>query len=143
LLSITKRPADHLFREPLPLTMSSRKLHRLSRGIYISPASRTHAVLRPRTFTTSLVLGDRSSEGGDRNPQRNAQQDRQKINTDANEYAKSGTDDTAAKNEDAAFDPNITTPEGARKKAGEGNEENPLDVSPANPEVSQGTSKEP
>lgn len=122
--------------------MSPRALLRLPRAIHISSTSRSHRLLRPRPFATSLVSSDRSSEGGDRNPQRDAQQDREKINTDANEYAKSGTDDTAAKNEEAAFDPNITSPEGARQKAGERNEENPLDVSPANPEMSQGTAKE-
>jgi hypothetical protein len=122
--------------------MSPRTLLRLPRAIRISSTSRSHRLLHPRPFATSLAFSNRSSEGGDRNPQRDAQQDRDKINTDANEYAKSGTDDTAAKNEDAAFDPKITSPEGARQKAGEGNEENPLDVSPANQEVSQGTVKE-
>ena len=63
------------------------------------------------------------------------------MNTDANEYAKSGTDDVTAQNEEAAFDPNITDPEEAKKKAGEGNEVNPLDASPANPKLSQGTSE--
>ncbi len=73
------------------------------------------------------------------NPQRNAQGDREKINTDANEYAKSGTDDTVAGNEQAAFDPKITDPQEAKKKAGEGNEVNPLDASPANPKLSTPT----
>lgn len=80
------------------------------------------------------------------NPQHDAQENREKINTDANEYAKSGTDDTAASNEEAAFDPEITNPQEAKKKAGEGNEVNPLDASPANPELGQPTreaSKEP
>lgn len=122
--------------------MSARTLLRLPSTIHISSTSRSNHLLRPRPFATSLAFNDRSSEGGDRNPQRNAQQNRNKMNTDANEYAKSGTDDTAAKNEEAAFNPNITSPEMARQKAGEGNEENPLDVSPANPEVSQGTAKE-
>ena len=60
-----------------------------------------------------------------------AQVDREKINPEANEYAKSGTDNTAAKNDEAAFDPNITDPQEAKKKAGEGNTVNPLDASPA------------
>jgi hypothetical protein len=67
--------------------------------------------------------------------------DREKMNTDAIEYAKSGTDDTAAENKEAVFDPNITTPEGAKQKAGEGNSENPLEVSPANPKISEGTTE--
>jgi hypothetical protein len=73
------------------------------------------------------------------NPQRSAQDDREKISTDANEYAKSGTDDTVAGNEQAAFDPSITDPQEAKKKAGEGNEVNPLDASPANPKLSRPT----
>lgn len=63
------------------------------------------------------------------------------MNTDANEYAKSSTDDTMAQNEEAAFDPSITDPQEAKKKAGEGNQVNPLDASPANPELSQHTSE--
>lgn len=63
------------------------------------------------------------------------------MNTDANEYAKSGTDDVAAQNEEAAFDPNITDPQEAKKKAGEGNEVNPLDASPANPDLGAPTSE--
>lgn len=64
------------------------------------------------------------------------------MNPEANEYSKSGTDDTSAANEDAAFNPNITDPQEAKDKAGEGNTVNPLDSSPANPEISQGTSEE-
>lgn len=104
-----------------------------------APVSRY--IAQPRPFSSTLTSRERSSEGGSNNPQKDAQMDREKINTDANEYAKSGTDDTAAKNEEAAFDPNITSPEGAKEKAGEGNEENPLDMSPANKEASQGTTE--
>jgi len=70
---------------------------------------------------------------------RKGNEDKDSINTEATEYSKSGTDDAAAKNEEAAFDPSSTSPESERAKAGEGNEEsgNPLDVSPANQEVSK------
>ncbi|RDW75061.1 hypothetical protein BP6252_06203 [Coleophoma cylindrospora] len=69
-------------------------------------------------------------------------QDRESINTDATEYTKSGTDDTAAHEVEAAFDPKLTSPEGEKKKAGEGNDQNPLEVSPANREVSKQGGKE-
>lgn len=46
-------------------------------------------------------------------------QDRESINTEAIEYSKSGTDDEAARHEEAAFDPNTTDPEAQKKKAGE------------------------
>lgn len=73
---------------------------------------------------------------------KSAMKDREKINTDADEYSQSGTDDATARNEQAAFDPNITDPQEAKKKAGEGNEVNPLEASPANPDLSRGTAEE-
>lgn len=51
---------------------------------------------------------------------RKGSQDRNSIDTEATEYSKSGTDDQAARQEDAAFDPSKTTPEEAKEKAGEG-----------------------
>jgi len=121
--------------------MAPRTLLHFPRAIRTLSAPAARYIVQPRPFSTTLTTLERSSEGGDKNPQKDAQKDREKINTDANEYAKSGTDDTAAKNEEAAFDPNITSPEGAKDKAGEGNKENPLDASPANQEISQGTSE--
>ena len=108
-------------------------------------------------------------------------QDKDSINTEATEYSKSATDDEGAKQEEAAFNPDITDPQQEKDKAGEGTGEgtvsksslhlrpdhpkafesswilyslymfprsstnaaslqdtnNPLDVSPANPEVSK------
>lgn len=51
-------------------------------------------------------------------------QDRNSINTEATEYSKSGTDDQAAKQDDAAFDPSKTSPEEQKATAGKGNEVN-------------------
>ncbi|KAF2092187.1 hypothetical protein K490DRAFT_31379 [Saccharata proteae CBS 121410] len=61
------------------------------------------------------------------------------LKPEPNEYSKSGSDDAAAKLEDTAFDPSTTDPEQQTKKAGEesGENPNPLDVSPGNPEVSK------
>lgn len=64
------------------------------------------------------------------------------MNTEATEYSKSATDDEGARQEDAAFNPDITDPQEQKDKAGEGtggdkDANNPLDVSPANPEVSK------
>lgn len=76
------------------------------------------------------------------NTQREAQEDREKIDTQSNEYSKSGTDVTSADQEKTAFDPNSPNdPDEARKEAGKGNQINPLDASPANPELSGGTSE--
>lgn len=47
-------------------------------------------------------------------------QDKDSINTEATEYSKSATDDEGARQEDAAFDPDITHPQEEMDKAGEG-----------------------
>ena len=64
------------------------------------------------------------------------------MDTQANEYAKSGTDSTTAGQDSAAFDPNSSNdPEESAKEAGKGNDVSPLDASPANPGLSSGTSE--
>jgi len=121
---------------PSSLLRLPRHLQTLSRPLY--PA---RSPLRAFANTPRFLAADQDP---DRHPhhQRDAQMDREKMDPEANEYSKSGTDDTSAANEDAAFDPNITDPQEAKEKAGEGNEVNPLDASPANPEISQGTAEE-
>ena len=42
------------------------------------------------------------------------------MNTEATEYSKSGTDDASARQDEAAFNPNLTSPESQHEKAGEG-----------------------
>lgn len=65
------------------------------------------------------------------------------MDTQSNEYSKSGTDTDAAEQNHVAFDSSSPNdPEEAKKQAGKGNEVNPLDASPANPELSSGTSEE-
>jgi len=98
--------------------------------------------LRPLSTHPSLSLAGSHDPERNLHPQRDAQQNRHKLDPQANEYAKSGSDDTAAKQDEAAFDPNITDPQEAKRKAGEGNRVNPLDASPANPEISKGTAEE-
>ncbi|OAP65295.1 hypothetical protein AYL99_01267 [Fonsecaea erecta] len=113
-----------------------RNLQSLSRPLF--PANSPFRALSttPRAFA--------ADQDPDRHPhpQRDAQLDREKMDPEPSEYSKSGTDDTSAANEEAAFDPNITDPQEAKRKAVEGNEVNPLDASPANPEISQGTAEE-
>ncbi|KAI1611603.1 hypothetical protein EDD37DRAFT_650640 [Exophiala viscosa] len=126
--------------------MSPSTLLRFSRNVNL-----TRTVLRTQVRIQSNVrplstspyrFASREDPEENKHPQRETQLDREKMNPEANEYAKSSSDDSAAKNEDAAFDPDITDPEEARKKAGEGNDVNPLDSSPANPDISSGTAEE-
>lgn len=64
-------------------------------------------------------------------------QDKDSLNPQSTEYSKSGTDDAAAAEEDAAFNPNKTRPEQAERSAESSSNGNPLDVSPGNPDVSK------
>ncbi|CZT16540.1 uncharacterized protein RCC_02374 [Ramularia collo-cygni] len=63
------------------------------------------------------------------------------INTESREYSKTGGDGAASqKTEDAAFNPDKTRPEEERESAKQqsgGEENDPLNVSPANPDISQ------
>lgn len=97
-----------------------------------------HQSLRSRPSPSSFrALRSFSQTPFSRFPRKDSQ-DRTSINTEATEYSKSGTDDGAAKQEEAAFDPDITDPKKEETVAGEGQGSgNPLDVSPANPEVSK------
>ena len=53
---------------------------------------------------------------------RKGSEDKDSINTEATEYSKSGTDDAAAKEEEAAFDPSTTDPQEEKDVAGKGSE---------------------
>ncbi|KAI1814881.1 hypothetical protein GGS20DRAFT_376067 [Poronia punctata] len=69
--------------------------------------------------------------------------DRESLKPKAHEYTQSGTDDeTAAKHDDAAFNPKKTSPEEAKDTAEQGakqqNKDSPLESSPANHSFSEG-----
>ncbi|KAF2117222.1 hypothetical protein BDV96DRAFT_598146 [Lophiotrema nucula] len=67
-------------------------------------------------------------------------QDKDSLDPSSSEYSKSGTDNATA-GTDAAFDPNETRPEkeehNAGQESGGGGDQNSLNVSPSNPEVSK------
>ena len=88
--------ASLLLRKPL-LTSTRRRTQSQSQS-------------RPLSFSRSLPRSY---------PRKNAQ-DREAIDTEATEYSKSGTDDAAAKQEEAAFDPEQTSPEQEKDTAGQG-----------------------
>jgi hypothetical protein len=77
--------------------------------------------VRQPAFPTSICLQRLHQSSLIQMPRKDSQ-DKDSINTDATEYSKSGTDDDAARNEKAAFDPNQTDPGEQKEKAGEGNE---------------------
>jgi hypothetical protein len=64
-------------------------------------------------------------------------QDRESLKPRAQDYSKSGSDDETAANTDAAFNPKMTSPEEAKRTAGEGGPGNPLEASPANKEFAE------
>ena len=63
--------------------------------------------------------------------------DREAVNTESNEYSKTGSDDSAASQKDPAFQPGKTDPESQRASSRPGDGRDPLNVSPANKEISQ------
>ncbi|KAM0723969.1 hypothetical protein Q7P37_000960 [Cladosporium fusiforme] len=67
-------------------------------------------------------------------------QHKDSLKPEPNEYSKSGSDDAAAAVENAAFDPKQTRPEtekaSAEAESGSEQQTSPLDVSPANHDVS-------
>ncbi|KAI6801812.1 hypothetical protein KC327_g15758 [Hortaea werneckii] len=87
--------------------------------------------LAARQFQTSSRLCARKDAQG-----------KDDLKPEPNEMSKSGSDDQAAAVEDAAFNPKKTSPEDEYNTAGgesakHGKMNNPLDVSPANHEVSK------
>ncbi|KAF2271343.1 uncharacterized protein EI97DRAFT_437953 [Westerdykella ornata] len=94
--------------------------------------TRPRASLRPvRPLTTTPTL--RARKGAE---------DKDSLQPRRSEYSMTGTDDAAADNPDAAFNPNKTRPEEEVATAGKNKKDNPhggnpLDVSPGNEEVSR------
>lgn len=89
----------------------------------MSPTSLLHLTarqsLRSRPSPSIRLLRPFSQTPLSRFPRKDSQ-NRNSINTEATEYSKSGTDDGAAKQKEAAFDPSITDPKTEEKVAGEG-----------------------
>jgi hypothetical protein len=109
---------------------------------------RAFGPLRPSNLSPSILGRNRlrpfssSTSQLDQEEQKEAQLHREKMNTDSNEGTKTGTDSSSAHQDKAAYDPNITQPQKAKEKAGEGNKHNPLDASGANPELGRPTEEE-
>ncbi|KAI9818841.1 MAG: hypothetical protein M1827_007662 [Pycnora praestabilis] len=93
---------------------------------------------RARPSTTRLTTGRQFHPSTPTTYARKDSQDKDSINTESTEYSKSGSDAGSAQQDEAAFDPKQTDPVEQKDTAGEGTgSENPLEVSPANPEVSK------
>ncbi|WPG98244.1 Hypothetical protein R9X50_00103200 [Acrodontium crateriforme] len=91
-----------------------------------------------RSFATASkqpILATRQLHSSSTCLARKDTQDRESINVESNEYSKSGGDNATAATEDAAFNPQKTSPEEERKTAKResgGESKNPLNASPAN-----------
>ncbi|KAF7891811.1 hypothetical protein EAF00_008113 [Botryotinia globosa] len=107
------------------------------RLLHLSNITRTRTLLshQPQPFI-SLTIRSFTNTPTSLLPRKDSQH-KDSIDTTATEYSKSGSDDAAAREESAAFDPSITSPESEKSEAGKGGDGNPLDVSPANQEVSK------
>ncbi|KAG9558685.1 hypothetical protein KCU77_g7257, partial [Aureobasidium melanogenum] len=107
--------------------LSRRLLAQQPRVLSQRPVARV--ISRPLSYTCQLQA-------------RKDAQSKDSLKPEPNEYSKSGSDDEAARVEQTAFDPNKTSPEEQHDSAGSesaqlGQASNPLNVSPANQEVSQ------
>ncbi|KAI4200459.1 MAG: hypothetical protein LQ350_003907 [Teloschistes chrysophthalmus] len=121
-------------------------MHRISLS-QLTPSPRSLLHLRPLTLARSPIHRPLASSSRHRllstSPSlsypRKDSQDKDSINTEATEYSKSGTDDASARQDDTAFDPSTTDPHSQKEKVGEktGSSDNPLEVSPANHEISK------
>lgn len=95
----------------------------------------------PATARLTPLLGARTFQSAPaRRMAYKDDQDRESLKPKAQEYSKSGSDDGAAAEADAAFDPNETSPEAEKDTAGKGSAAgNPLEFSPANKDVAAGS----
>ncbi|THX89561.1 hypothetical protein D6D05_01144 [Aureobasidium pullulans] len=117
-------PQQHLTAEMITGPLSRRLLAQQPRVLSQRPIARV--ISRPLSYTYQLQA-------------RKDVQDKDSLKPEPNEYSKSGSDDEAARVEDTAFNPNKTTPEEQHDSAESesGKASNPLNVSPANQEVSK------
>ncbi|KAK9779957.1 hypothetical protein AB5N19_07914 [Seiridium cardinale] len=99
------------------------------------------AMRMPATARLSPLLSTRAFRTSQSMRAYKDDQDRESLKPKAHEYTQSGTDDQAAANEDAAFNPNKTSPEAEKQTAGEGStggSSNPLQGSPADKDFAEG-----
>ncbi|KAI9791022.1 MAG: hypothetical protein M1816_004589 [Peltula sp. TS41687] len=96
--------------------------------------SKTSTGLRP---AARIVAPARQFHSAQQLSARVGSEDKDSINREPTEYTGSGTDEQVAETENAAYDPNSTSPEEQQEKAAAGSNESPLDYSAANPNVSK------
>ena len=102
-------------------------------GLWTPPVKPVQSVGIRNTFSTLPIRQKEAPEPG-------TPSDREALNPDRAEVSKSGTDSELAEHP-AAFDPHNTSPEGefhqtAKESKEQGKAHNPLNMSPANSEVS-------
>lgn len=124
--TITLYPTDRPSPQPQPLPISetppSSTRFKMSSLTRFSRALRqSHSLRQPALVSNTTSIRHFTARSSALYPRKDSQ-DKDSMNTEATEYSKSGTDDEAARQEDAAFDPSKTSPESQKKKAGEGNE---------------------
>lgn len=92
----------------IPTLVPSRASTRLRTHCFVQTR---RSVNRTRLFSSTPLV----------NYPRKDSQDKDSINTEATEYSKSATDDESARQQDAAFNPDVTQPQKEKHVAGEGN----------------------
>ncbi len=111
----------------------------------LRPSQTTPSLLssphRPFTITPHRpfsITAHRSARNANDKEEKSALLDREAVNTESNEYSKSGSDAGAASQQDPAFEPGKTDPDSELASSKPGSDgRDPLDVSPANTEISK------
>jgi len=129
----------------LPLS-TSMKFMAYSHGLRRTCPPGTRIARRPKSTGTSLQSQNYHTASRWSIPQKDSQ-GKDDLKPRSTEYSKSSSDDAAAATSETAFDPNQTKPETESRNADiesgdvrppKSNDNNPLDMSPANRDVSKG-----
>lgn len=89
----------------------------LPRALSLSKTSFSRPLLHQRSTPPSRLLSRPLTTSHTLALPRKDSQDKDSLNTEANEYTKSGTDDAAARTEDVAFNPDLTDPQAQEREA--------------------------
>lgn len=115
----------------LPRQLLSTRITPILTRTYASPATYTSPSQIPTTKskTDEDIAAKKNAQAG------NADADPTRIDRQSQEYGLSGTDDAVAQDDQVSFQRG-SDPEASRVAAGRNNDNNPLQVSPANPDAS-------
>lgn len=112
-----------------PRQLLKPRIHRIIPRAYVSQNVSPSNIPSTSTATDQHISDKKDAQAG------NANDDSSRIDRQSQEYGLSGTDDAVAQDDAVSFQ-HGSDPEQSRRTAGRNNDNNPLQVSPANPDAS-------